>query len=95
MHGAARGPNTILVFCTNLNSWCETYERQSAVAASSNLGLVGVDIDSRVAEGAATTVTADDSLLCPADGLLVDELNGGIGLGLVLIIVSRSVFHSW
>lgn len=95
MHGAARGPNTTLAICTTLNYRRGSYERQSAVTAGSNLGLVGVDIDSGVAKRAATTITADDSLLCPADGLLVDELNGGIGLGLVLIIVSRSVFHSW
>lgn len=60
----------------------QTYEGKTAVAAGSNLGLVGVDEDLGVAQGTATTVTADDTLFRPADGLSVDELNGSQGLGL-------------
>lgn len=64
---------------SNIN---RTYKRQTAVAAGSNLGLVGVDEDLGVAEGTAAAVAADDALLRPADGLLVDELDGSHGLGL-------------
>lgn len=36
-----------------------------------------------MASRATTAVTSDDAVVCPADGLLVDELNSGVGLGLV------------
>lgn len=65
-----------------------TYEGKTAVAAGSNLGLVGVDEDLGVAQGTATAVTADDALFRPADGLSVDELNGSQGLGLRNVSVS-------
>lgn len=32
--------------------------------------------------GAAATVASDDTVVCPADGLFVDEFDGGVGLGL-------------
>jgi hypothetical protein len=60
-----------------------TYKGNTAVAAGRNLGLVGVDEDLGVAEGTTTAVTADDALLCPANGLLVNELNRGHRLGLL------------
>lgn len=59
-----------------------TDKRNTAVSTSSNLGLVGVDEDLRVAERTAAAVTADDLGLCPPHGLLVNELNSGVGSGL-------------
>lgn len=59
-----------------------TYERDTAVSAGRDVGLVGVDEDFGVAEGTTATVTANDSGLCPADRLLVNELNGGHWAGL-------------
>lgn len=59
-----------------------TYERKTAVAAGGDLGLVGVDEDLGMAERTATAVTADDSAVGPADGLLVNEFDSGHGLGL-------------
>lgn len=58
------------------------YEGNTAVSAGRDLGLVGVDEDLGVAKGTTSTITANDSGLCPADGLLVDELNGGHWAGL-------------
>jgi hypothetical protein len=59
-----------------------TNERKSTVAAGNNLGLVGVDKDPGVAQGTAATVAADDLVLHPADGLLVNELDSGHRRGL-------------
>lgn len=70
-----------------------TYEGKTAVAAGSNLGLVGVDEDLGVAQGTATAVTADDALFRPADGLSVDELNGSQGLGLGNVSVSCLIYR--
>jgi hypothetical protein len=82
MHGAARGPITHLSACPCSKSRGRTYERKTAVAAGSNLGLVSVDEDTGVAQWAAASVTADDSLVGPAHGLLVDKFDGGHGLRL-------------
>lgn len=57
---------------------------KSTVVAGSNLGLVGIDEDSRMTERTATAVAGDDSLLGPSHGLFVNQLNGGIWLGLKL-----------
>ena len=59
-----------------------TYERKTAVAAGGNLGLVSVDKDLGVTERTTAAVTADDSLVGPADGLLVDKFDSGHRLGL-------------
>ena len=59
-----------------------TYERNSAVPAGSNLGLVGVDKDSGVTQGTTASITADDPLMCPANGLFVNEFNSGQRRGL-------------
>jgi hypothetical protein len=65
----------------------ETYKRKSAVSACSDLRLVGVDKDSRMTERTAAAVAGDDSLLCPSHGLFVNQLNGGVWLGLYLSLV--------
>lgn len=59
-----------------------THIWQSAVAADSNLGLVGVDEDPRVSVRATTTVAGYHTVVSPVDGLLVNELDGRVGLGL-------------
>ena len=61
------------------------YKRESAVSASSNLRLVGVDKDLRVAQRTAAAVAADDSALAPTHRLFVDEFDGGHGLRLYLL----------
>lgn len=68
-----------------------TYEGKTAVVAGSNLGLVGVDEDPGVTEGTAAAVTLNNPLLRPAHRLLMDELNGGIRLGLAQDNVSLRV----
>lgn len=67
------------------------YERNTAVSAGRNLRLVGVDKHLGVTEGATATVAADDSGLCPTDGLLVNELNGGHWAGLDGQLISSYV----
>jgi hypothetical protein len=56
---------------------------QAAVAARRDLGLVGVDEDPGVSGRAAAAVAGNDALVRPADGLLVNHLHGGLGLGLL------------
>lgn len=70
------------------------YEGDTAVSTGCDLGLVSVDEDLGVAEGTTATVTADDSGLCPADRLLVNELNGGHWAGLDDQLVSFPMFLS-
>lgn len=65
-----------------------TYERQTAVRAVADLGLVDVDEDSGVTGGTTATIALDNSLLLPADGLSVDKLNGGQRLRLFMRISS-------
>jgi len=55
-----------------------TYERKTAVCAPADLRLIGVDEDPGVAEGTTSAVAGDDALVCPADGLLMNEVNGSI-----------------
>lgn len=55
-----------------------TYKRETAVCAPADLGLVGVDEDPGVAERAASTVARNNALVCPADRLLVDEVDSGV-----------------
>ncbi len=56
---------------------CEgTYKRKSAVSAGTNLWLIDVDIDAWVAQWSTTAVAGDHAVVGPADGLLVDELDG-------------------
>jgi hypothetical protein len=59
-----------------------TYERQTAVCAPADLGLICVDEDLGVAEGTAAAIAGNDAVVSPADGLLVDEVDSGIWAGL-------------
>lgn len=59
-----------------------THKRQAAVVADRDLGLVRVDEDARMASRPAAAVAGHDAVVRPADRLLVDELYGGVGLGL-------------
>jgi len=61
------------------------YKRKTAVGADVDLGLVKVDENARVAEGTATTIARHHLVMTPADGLLVDELDGGVGAGLFIV----------
>lgn len=60
-----------------------TYKRKSAVSAGGNLRLVRVDEDLGVTQRTTTSVTIDNSVLGPTNGLSVDELDSGIGLRLI------------
>lgn len=57
-------------------------EWQAAVVAGGNLGLVRVDEDPGVSVRTTASITSHDPVVSPADGLLVDELHGRVGLGL-------------
>jgi hypothetical protein len=59
-----------------------SYKRQAAIAANSNLGLVGVDKDPGMAFRTTTTVAGNNSLVSPCDWLLVDHLNSSLRLRL-------------
>lgn len=58
------------------------YVWQPTVIANRDLGFVGIDENLGVTSGTTTTIAGDDTVVRPADGLLVDELDGGVGLGL-------------
>jgi hypothetical protein len=53
-----------------------SYKGEPAVSAPANLGLVEVDEDARMPQWTAATIARDDTLMPPADRLLVDQLNG-------------------
>ena len=59
-----------------------TYEWKATVCAAEDLRLVEVDEDTWVAERTTAAVAGDDVCVDPADGLFVDELDGGEGTGL-------------
>ena len=60
----------------------DTYKWEATIGAPADLGLINVDEDAGVAERATAAVARDFALRGPADGLLVDEGDGGLGLGL-------------
>lgn len=59
-----------------------THKRETAVVACANLGLVGVDIDLGMASRTTSAVAGNYAVVSPTYGLLVNELNGRIRLGL-------------
>jgi hypothetical protein len=66
--------------------YCEsTYEWKTAVCAPADLWLVDIDEDPRVAEGTTASVAGYGAVVYPANGLLVDEFNGGVGAGLSFV----------
>lgn len=56
----------------------ETYEWKSTVCAPADLGLIYVDEDPWVSERATASVTGYSTVVRPANGLLVDELDSGV-----------------
>ena len=60
----------------------KTYKWQPAVGAPANLRLIHVDEDLRVSERAAPAIALYGALLGPANGLLMDEVDGRIWPGL-------------
>lgn len=59
-----------------------THERQSAVSALVDLGLIDIDENPRMAEGAAAAVARHNAVLGPTHRLLVNELDSGVRTGL-------------
>jgi hypothetical protein len=57
-------------------------ERKTAVRAPADLRLIYVDEDPGVAERTTASVAFYGAVVCPANGLLVDELDGGVWTGL-------------
>lgn len=55
---------------------------QSAIIADRDLGLVSVDEDPRVSMRATAAIASYHAVVSPVDRLLVDELDGRVGLGL-------------
>ena len=55
-----------------------TYKWQTAVCAPANLGLICVDKDAGVSKGTAASVAGNNTVVCPAYGLLVNKLDSGI-----------------
>lgn len=56
----------------------ETYEWKSTVCAPADLRLIYVDKDPWVSERATASVTGYSTVVRPANGLLVDELDRGV-----------------
>ena len=88
VRGGARGPVTrqsripYIQLILIRESSGSTHEWKTAVCAPADLRLIHVDEDAGVAEGTASTVAGDGAVVGPADGLLVDEFDGGVGAGL-------------
>ena len=55
-----------------------TYKGKTAVRAPADLRLIGVDEDARVTERTTTAVAGHDAVVRPADGLLVDQVDGSV-----------------
>lgn len=58
---------------------------QTAVPARDDLGFVDVDEDLGMSGWASATVADGHALVDEADGLLVDELDGGVGARITII----------
>ena len=58
------------------------YKWEPAVSARADLRLVDIDEDPRVSERATSTIALYDTLVNPADGLLVNEVDSRIWSGL-------------
>jgi hypothetical protein len=57
-------------------------KRNTAVCAPADLRLIHIDEDPGVPERTTASVAGYGAVVCPADGLLVDELDGGVWTGL-------------
>lgn len=54
-----------------------TYKWQSTISTWADLRLIHVDEDLRVPKGTSSTIARHHALLRPANGLLVNEFDGG------------------
>ena len=81
--GGARVPAKLSVGRCDSRARGGTHERQATVIADTDLGLVGVDEDSRMARRAAASVTSDYSMVSPPYRLLMDQFHRGIGVRLL------------
>jgi hypothetical protein len=63
-------------------------ERKTAVCAPADLRLIHVDEDSWVAERTAASVAGYGAVVCPAYGLLVNELDGCVWTGLYIVLAN-------
>jgi hypothetical protein len=85
--GGVRGPWFTLVLSITseiLLEW-RTYKWKPAVRAPTDLWLIDVDKDPWVSEGSAASVAGYGAVVYPANGLLVDEFDGGVWAGLTFI----------
>lgn len=61
-----------------------TYKRQTAISAHIDLWLVDIYEDPGMSQWATTTIAADELLVRPSDGLLVNKTNGSLRPWLML-----------
>ena len=78
--GGARVPVLESMICTSTS--CQnvsvlTYKWQTAVGTEADLWLIDIDEDPRVAQWPSSTIARHFAVMCPAYGLLVDELDCG------------------
>lgn len=74
-----------LVLLDSIFGAATTYKRESAVSAGADLWLIEIDEDPGMSQWSTATVAHDSSLVDPANGLLVDELNGCFGRRLYVL----------
>ena len=60
----------------------QAYKWQAAVCAPADLWLVGIDEYPRVTQRSPTPIASNDFVMCPADGLLVYQVDRCIWLRL-------------
>jgi hypothetical protein len=68
-----------------------TYEWKTAICACVNLRLVQVDKYPGMSKRSASSVACDHAFLSPANGLFVDELNGGVRARLLRIVSNHGL----
>lgn len=76
-------------YCVSLGIGQYTHIWNTAVSAPANLWLVDVDKDTWVAEWSPAAVARHRALVCPADWLLVDEVDGCVWTRLRIEVSSR------
>jgi hypothetical protein len=91
--GGVRGPIKYQRYSRSQDFCYEegTYEGNSAVCAPANLGLIRVDEDPRVTKGTTASIARHDALVCPANGLLVDEFDGSVWTGLDMFSLANAL----
>jgi hypothetical protein len=61
-----------------------TYEWKTAVGAPADLGLVHVDEDPGMSKRSTSTIARNYALVCPTNGLLMDEFDRSVWAGLYI-----------